>query len=214
MRAFAATAQGAAAYARGALAEAANHFEGALETFGNLDAHGDAALMLVNIGRCHAVDGAIGDTPSAYFEQGLERGLVSRNQYAEAHARVSLALAGLDHDDLTGVQAHLARAAGIALGGLDVELTLIVAEAAAEYAVAIGDVHGAGMLLGAADAARTKLSAVRAPTEAARYERARRAVSVAGASLVHRDGPVELTTLLAEFARSERGLVAVASRNS
>jgi predicted ATPase/DNA-binding SARP family transcriptional activator len=197
--AFARTALGAAAYACGDLATAGAEFGAALEAFAASGARGDEALMLVNVGRCRF---GAGDLPGgrSLFEAGLARALEAGNEYAESHARVSLALAALDVGNAEQARPHLLRAAVLALAGGDAELSLIAAEAAAELYAALHDVERASALLDAADAERAATSAARAPTERARYERAR-AVAAGSPPALHRAADT-VRALLGDFVRA------------
>ena len=200
LEAFARTALGAAAYARGDLAEAAEEFSTALAVFRETGARGDEALTLVSLGRCSF---GLGDRARALpiFAEGLTRSLEAGNAYAEAHARISLALASLDDGDPPAANAHLTRAATLALGASDVELAHIVAEAAAELHVATGRPEQAAALLDAADAERAAAESQRTLTERLRYEATRRLLRDVAPPARDDETPPPVVALLAAFVR-------------
>jgi predicted ATPase/DNA-binding SARP family transcriptional activator len=198
--AFAQTALAAALYARGQLPEAGAAFERALVVFRSLGARGDEALILVNAGRCQFGQGLLAEGV-ALFEEGLARAQEARNVYAEAHARISLALAALDRNDGERARPHLLRAALIAADGAEVELSTIVVEALSELFVALGRPAEASTALAAADAQRRTSVSVRAPTEEARCTRVRLALEAARVQPARDEPPVPLRVLLSEFVR-------------
>jgi tetratricopeptide (TPR) repeat protein len=203
--AFARSALGAAAYASGRLDLARREFESAGAGFAALGAGDDEALMLVNAGRCAF---AQGDLPVAdeHVTRALRCAVGSGNRYVEGHAEVGLTLLALDRNDLRAGCEHAARAAEIASGSSDMELSVIALESAAELFLALGEFGRARDALAAADGVRSEYLIARAPTEHARCERvrtdlARRALSnqapVAAPDIMMR-------SLLTSVARSYR----------
>jgi predicted ATPase/DNA-binding SARP family transcriptional activator len=169
---FSHAALGAAAYSLGDLEAAEKAFEIAGGIYREIDATNDEALMLVNAARCVLGRGGAAAALPAFCDA-LVMALSSGNRYVEAHARLSCALALLDDGDAARARPHIVRAVEIALGGADVELSIIALEALAELWVCERSYERAAAAMASADGVRDRSAIRRAPTERARCDRAR-----------------------------------------
>jgi DNA-binding SARP family transcriptional activator len=177
--AFARSAVGAAAYARGDLDTARAEFERARDGFAGLGAHADEALMIVDIGRCLMTKRGACEARD-YLERALGIAVATNTAYVEGHARIGLALVAIESGELPAASAHAARAGAIALRGSDTELSVIALEASGELFLALGEFARARDALAAADGVRSEYLIARAPTEHRRSERLRASLAERG----------------------------------
>jgi DNA-binding SARP family transcriptional activator len=203
--AFARTGLGAAAYALGNLAAARREFEHAREEFAVLGASDDETLMIVDSARCAFACGELDDAHRG-LTLALARAAASGNVYVQGHAAVGLSLLALDRGDCPGAATHAARAAEIASGSADTELSVIALEAAGELFFALGEPARARDALAAADGVRSEYLIARSPTEQARCERLRGELLTTG---LHVGVPVAtpdvmMRSLLQSVAQYER----------
>jgi DNA-binding SARP family transcriptional activator len=204
LTAFAHSALGTNAYARGDFERALREFETARDGFAAAGAVDDEALMAIDAGRCRFARGET-EEPERAFRTARERALATSNRYVEAHADVSLALIALDRGDLSVAGEYLARTSSIAVEGNDVELEVIAVEAAGEYFLHAGEWARARDALVAADGVRAEFLIPRPPSDHDRFERVRTALADTPFAA---SGPVASATVL---MRSLLGSVARAS---
>jgi DNA-binding SARP family transcriptional activator len=201
--AFAHSALGAAEYALGRVAQARAELEAARSGFEAVGASDDAALMLLNVGRCDLAAGDL-DSANRRLSAASQRARGSRNLYVEGHAEVGLSLVMLDLAEVAAACRHAARAALIALNNSDTELAVIALEAAGELFLTMGEDGRARDAIAAADGVRSEYLIARAPTEHLRCERVREKLA-ASDLLVHGSlaaPDVMLRSLLQSVARS------------